>query len=93
MSETKRIHVLINGRVQGVGYRYFAQNAAQALGLVGEVRNLVDRRVELVAEGPESDLKKLLKRLEQGPSLSHVSSLEVDWRAAQGRYSRFDITY
>ncbi|MDP8246266.1 MAG: acylphosphatase [Candidatus Hinthialibacter antarcticus] len=93
MSDAKQVHVIINGRVQGVGYRYFAQNAAQSLGLTGEVRNLADRRVELVAEGPESDLKQLLKRLQAGPALSHVSSLDVNWRPARGEFRGFDITY
>lgn len=89
----RRIHAFINGRVQGVGYRYFAQGAAEKLGLSGEVKNLADRRVELVAEGPEADLKKLIKRLHDGPPLSHVESIDVDWGEAHGQYAGFDITY
>lgn len=93
MSDNKQVHVIINGRVQGVGYRYFAQSAAQSLGLTGAVRNLADRRVELVAEGAETDLKKLLKRLQEGPALARVSSLDVDWRPARGEFRGFDITF
>ncbi len=93
MNDNKRIHVFVNGRVQGVGYRYFAQSAAQSLGLTGMVRNLADRRVEVVAEGPESDLKQYLKRLQDGPSLSHVSTLDVDWRPHRGEFSGFEIAY
>lgn len=58
-----RIHVFFSGKVQGVGFRQTTKDYAQQLGLSGWVRNLDDSRVEMVAEGPESDLKTLLSRL------------------------------
>ncbi len=67
---------LVSGRVQGVGYRYFAQKEAQALGLSGYARNLGDGRVEVVAEGPETALCGLEGRLKQGPSFAHVEAVE-----------------
>jgi acylphosphatase len=67
---------LVSGRVQGVGYRYFAMRAADALGVTGFVRNLVDGRVEVVGEGPEEVLAEFEQRLRQGPAFSAVEGVE-----------------
>ena len=87
------IHALVSGRVQGVGFRYFVVRVAQSMDLVGEVRNLGDGRVEIFAEGDEKTLLKFLKRVEEGPQLSHVTSVNVNWAPAIGAYKRFDVTY
>ncbi len=63
---------LISGRVQGVGFRYFAQRAAAALGLTGYARNLDDGRVEVYAIGPVKKLDELAGSLRQGPHWSDV---------------------
>lgn len=81
---------LIAGRVQGVGYRYFAQRAASALGLRGYARNLDDGRVEVYALGPVDALSDLAARLRQGPSFSDVRGVE-EQEAAIERYSAFEI--
>jgi acylphosphatase len=67
---------VVQGRVQGVGYRYFVQREADALGVTGFVRNLPDGNVEVVAEGGEPVLAKLEARLREGPSFARVSSVE-----------------
>jgi acylphosphatase len=67
---------LIAGRVQGVGYRYFAQRAAADLGLSGYARNLDDGRVEVYATGPETKLSEFAGRLRQGPRWGEVSTVE-----------------
>ena len=59
------VHVIFHGEVQGVGFRATARRFAQSLGLVGYVRNLPDGSVELLAQGEEGDLKKLLHQLHQ----------------------------
>ena len=66
----------IGGRVQGVGYRYFAQRAASELGLSGYARNLDDGRVEVYATGPEAKLSDFGGRLRQGPRWSDVRTVE-----------------
>ena len=66
----------IGGRVQGVGYRYFAQRAAAELGLSGYARNLDDGRVEVYATGPEAKLSDFGGRLRQGPRWSDVRTVE-----------------
>ena len=68
---------LISGRVQGVGYRYFAQSAAEREGVAGWVRNLPDGRVEAVAEGEPEAVDRFAGRLRSGPRHAHVDEIEV----------------
>ena len=67
---------LVQGRVQGVGYRYFVQREADARGITGFVRNLPDGSVEVVAEADESVLAHLEAELRRGPSFARVASVE-----------------
>jgi len=66
----------VQGRVQGVGYRYFVLRQAGALGVTGFARNLADGSVEVVAEGEAQALADLEARLREGPSFSEVTALE-----------------
>ena len=77
MSTKKRVLIVVSGRVQGVGFRYFAQRAAISLGVTGQVRNLGDGRVEIIAEANEEILKEYISRIEEGPVFGHVSSVNV----------------
>jgi len=81
---------LIRGRVQGVGYRYFAQRAASALGLTGFARNLDDGRVEVYAAGPEEKLSELAGMLYRGPRWADVRGVE-EQEAAVHLYEGFRI--
>jgi acylphosphatase len=67
---------LVSGRVQGVGFRWFVEREALALGLTGWVRNLDDGRVEAYAVGTPEQLDHLAGRLHRGPSLAEVRGLE-----------------
>jgi acylphosphatase len=75
---------LVQGRVQGVGYRYFVQREADALGVTGFVRNLPDGNVEVVAEGGEQAMAQLEARLREGPSFAGVSSVARSAIAGRG---------
>lgn len=68
----------VRGRVQGVGYRYFAQRAAESLGLSGYVRNLDDGRVEVYAVGPEKKLSDLVGMLHKGPRWADVHGVSEE---------------
>jgi acylphosphatase len=81
---------LIRGRVQGVGYRYFAQRAAVELGLTGYTRNLDDGRVEVYAVGPAAKLSELAGMLHRGPRWSDVRGVEEQEAAIQ-EYGSFRI--
>lgn len=80
----------MRGRVQGVGYRDFAQRTAATLGLAGYVRNLDDGRVEVYAAGPLDKLSDLAAALHKGPHFSDVRGIE-EQEAALQHYSDFQI--
>ena len=85
------VHVVITGRVQGVGYRFFARDAAQDLKLTGWVRNLPGGAVEAEAEGPRAKLEAWIEELKVGPAISRVDDVQVDWRPSAVQYSDFSI--
>ncbi len=67
---------LVDGRVQGVGFRWFVLREGGALSLDGTVRNLPDGRVEVVARGHRAALDDLAARLKKGPAAARVRSLQ-----------------
>jgi acylphosphatase len=89
---THHVHVIIKGKVQGVGYRNWAYSQAKLLGLNGWVRNLSGGEVELVAEGPESALHSFVNFLKNGPTMARVTGVEASWSSQHApRYSDFQI--
>ena len=94
MSDTIR-HVTVGGRVQGVGYRYFVEQAARSHGLEGWVRNRRDGSVEAVFAGPEQAVTAMIAACRRGPSSARVDSLRdeaassdmLNLRAADERFS------
>lgn len=67
---------VVSGRVQGVGYRYFALREAESLGIAGFARNLPDGRVEVIAEGADEPVRRFEARLREGPAFATVTSVE-----------------
>jgi acylphosphatase len=90
MGAIKARRFLISGRVQGVGYRYFAERAAQENGVTGWARNLDDGRVEVHANGTAERLEDFEARLRQGPRFADVRSVEST-EAAVLELSGFNI--
>ena len=86
------IRFLVRGRVQGVGFRYFAQRAASQLGLTGYVRNLDDGRVEVYAVGPTEQLTELAGYLRKGPRWAEVRGVEQQDAAVQ-QYGSFQVEH
>ena len=84
-------HYLIRGRVQGVGYRYFAVESALRLGVRGYVRNLANGHVEVHAEAEPGVLATFRAELERGPTMSRVSEVVEEEIPVSGRYSSFDL--
>lgn len=88
----ERLSARVIGRVQGVGFRWWAGRLADELGLVGWVMNGDDERsVELVAEGDSEALAELERRLAKGPPGARVEQVEVRRLAASGEYDTFGI--
>jgi len=88
-----RAHVIINGRVQGVFFRYSTQEEAIRLGLKGWVKNRHDGQVEAVFEGNKPNIEKMLKWCRQGPPHAVVNKVNVNWEDYKGESDRFDIRY
>ena len=85
------LEVRVAGRVQGVGFRYFAHERARRLGLTGYVRNLRDGSVRAYAEGPKEALEKFLRLMHEGPQGGLVRDLRATWGSASGQYTAFSI--
>ena len=86
----RRVQAIVSGRVQGVGYRYFAAHAAHRLGVKGTVRNLPDGEVEAIAEGEEALLQEFLDELRRGPSAASVDDLQEAWGEPTHRFDHFE---
>ncbi|WP_299491708.1 acylphosphatase [Acaryochloris sp. IP29b_bin.137] len=84
------LRALISGRVQGVGYRYHTVLKAQALDLVGWVRNLEDGRVEVMVEGKRDSVDAMMQWCGQGPPAAHVEGIEIEEQPAQ-HFEQFEI--
>lgn len=82
---------VISGRVQGVGFRFFAEEHAQRLALHGYVKNLRDGRVEVYAIGDEPRLEGLKQLLTQGPRSARVTNIEEFDEPVNSRYHNFVI--
>lgn len=90
-SEIGQFRARIVGRVQGVGFRYFAQHEATRLGLRGWVRNLSGGDVEVVAQGPEEALQEMLRSLRRGPALAWVQDVIVDRQPPDRSLLTFEV--
>lgn len=84
--------LVISGRVQGVGFRWFARDAAQREGVTGWVRNIEDGRVEAYVEGEAEAVERVERALRRGPGSARVVDVFVDSEEPSGRYKDFSIT-
>jgi len=87
---TRTVHVRIEGRVQGVGYRAWTYRVATALGLTGWVCNRRDGSVEAVFQGPHDKVDQMIGRCAQGPPGASVIGVEV-LGAGVGAFAGFDV--
>jgi acylphosphatase len=85
----ERMHAVIEGYVQGVGFRAFVVEQAQFCGVRGWVRNRWDTSVEVCAEGERDKLERLLTALRRGPTAAHVEDVTVEWQIATGDFADF----
>lgn len=93
MENLKRAKIVVNGLVQGVGFRYFVIRRAQRLGLKGYTKNLYTGEVLTEVEGNEGLIHELIKELKVGPSHAHVKNCAVEWSEYQGEFDSFDVRY
>jgi len=84
-------NIKVFGIVQGVFFRSFVAEYARELGLAGWVRNTPDGTVEILVEGEEANLKKLIEACQQGPKFAKVENIMVKWEKAEGKFEGFVI--
>ena len=89
----KRIHIIVSGRVQGVFYRLSTKRKAKILNLTGWVKNLSDGTVEIIVEGEEDNLRKLLAWCRKGPLIARVDDMKTEWKEFKGEFEYFSIRY
>lgn len=93
MSEQLTLKIIVSGRVQGVGYRWFARENAEDLELSGYVKNLPDGNVEVVVQGREEQVLEFTNVLRQGPSFSKVIDLKITEVRDPDLFKRFEIFF
>lgn len=92
-SKIKRMRAIIQGVVQGVGFRFFTRDLARRYGLGGFARNRADGTVEIEVQGEEGTLAAFLKDLELGPRSAHVAGIELKEIPADDAPGGFEITF
>jgi acylphosphatase len=91
--ETIRVRLIIEGRVQGVWFRDSTRRQAGLFGVAGWVRNRPEGTVEVLAEGPERAVQKLVAWCRRGPSGARVDRIREEREPWQGEFESFDITF
>ena len=84
-------HIIVYGRVQGVGFRFFVQRVGRRLGLLGAVRNCPDLTVEIVVEGEVGKVEEFIKEVQKGPPVARVERLDIQDIDPRGTYRAFMI--
>lgn len=88
-----RAEIVVNGLVQGVGFRYFVQREANKLGLKGFVKNLFTGEVLTVVEGEKAIVEEMIKKIRVGPSHASVKSCRVDWQDPKNEFTDFEVRF
>jgi acylphosphatase len=93
-AEKQARRFFVSGRVQGVGYRYFAMDTAEQMGIAGYTKNLADGRVEVYAIGTSAQLRGFARELERGPTFAAVADVsEVEAEILSAFSSGFSVNY
>jgi acylphosphatase len=92
-NDIQEVHTRVRGVVQGVGFRDFVVQEAEALGLCGYTRNTESQDVLVVAQGPRPALERLLAQLQQGPSTAAVDDIQTTWHKPTEQFRGFTIRW
>jgi acylphosphatase len=91
--ENARVHLFIEGRVQGVFYRAFTREIAHRLRLSGWAKNLRDGRVEAVFEGEKRTIEEAIRECRTGPPGAQVTNIDIQWEPYSGDEDGFSVRY
>ena len=89
----KQVKIIISGEVQGIYFRAFIKDRASELGLTGYVKNLENHKIEVIAEGHELKLQKLVEHCKSGPPGAQIADVKINYLQYSGDFSRFKIKY
>ena len=92
MPKEQRV-IRIHGKVQGVGYRFFATRVARRLGLKGNIQNNRDGTVDAVVEGERDVIDEWLEELKEGPRYAEVTKIDQETKDFTGRLGDFDVKF
>lgn len=87
------LRAVVHGRVQGVAFRAYIQDAATELGLVGIVQNKTDGTVRVVAQGMPDDLKTFVEHLHEGSLMAVVEGVAVEWNSVNKTFTDFSVLH
>lgn len=88
-----QLQIVVSGKVQGVGYRYFAQMKAVQFGITGWVKNRLDGAVEMVTTGTKENLDLFIEEIRRGNPFSTVDQIEISEISTDEKYQSFTIKY
>lgn len=86
-------HLRIHGKVQGVGYRFFATRVARRMGLKGWIVNMRDGTVEALVEGNKKSIDEWIEELREGPRYAEVTKIDQESRDFTGKLGDFDVKF
>jgi len=86
-----KAHILVQGLVQGVGFRWFVRMEAERIGLTGTVKNLNNGSVEIWTEGKKEEIEALVTRLQAGNGSSMIDNKSIQWLNCEHQWSDFSI--
>jgi acylphosphatase len=86
-----RVHLIVQGIVQGVGLRYFVLRHAQEMGIEGYVKNLFSEEVEIEAQGERAMVEVLIQEIRVGPRFAHITNVDVQWLSPENSFSGFEV--
>lgn len=86
-------HLRIHGKVQGVGFRFFATRVARRLKLKGWIQNMRDSSVEALVEGEKKDIDRWLEELKEGPRYAEVTHIDQEVKDFTGKLPDFDVKF
>ena len=89
--DLKRAEIIVNGLVQGIGFRYFVYRNAKEIGLNGYVQNLGSGEVLTVVEGQIALIEDLFEKIKIGPSHAYVKNCNILWNEIKNEFNNFEI--
>jgi len=85
------VKIIVDGIVQGVGFRWFTSHKARQLGVTGWARNRLRGDVEIYAEADRAALEAFIREIKTGPRFGRVDGIDIEWKEYTGKYSDFNI--